>query len=336
MSKQTGESPPPSSPGSTKKSVPLKVVHPLVPTPASGDDTPPPSHSSIKRSDSGRSGDKVHSLARSLEDQLAAHAMAEGKDTRLPPWRSRTGGSPVRTPSTGSSSSEGKAGARGDSYASQSPRYNSPSRIPVFPNSNGSSNGSSPKSQRSSTGRGSPRVNRDESPMERVGRHVYTTDRAFVEANRDVDSLLTVIDRTMGKVADHETTPNPSMMKNTKETLTIEARQFVTDSKLLVSSATHSRDKLVQNVNNSMHTLAKIISYCHITMEVMTSTQQAVTLGMKVKGVANAYKETVNAASAAAGKPLSDPNMKHLMKQATTLASILSVLMKTLKTLDNS
>jgi len=139
----------------------------------------------------------------------------------------------------------------------------------------------------------------------------------------------------MGKVADHESTPNINVLKNSKETLTAEARQFVTDSKLLVSSATHSREKLVQNVNNSMHTLAKIITYCQITMEVMSSPQQAVTLGMKIKDVCNAYTETVNAAGAAAGKPLSDPNMKHLMKQATTLASILSVLMKTLKALES-
>jgi len=120
-----------------------------------------------------------------------------------------------------------------------------------------------------------------------------------------------------------------------KDELVAHSRQFVTDSKLLVSSATHSKEKLIQNVNSSMHTLVNIVRCCQVTMATMNSEVQARALGLKVKDVANAYKTTVDAAHNAAGMPLSDPNMKMLMRQATSLAAILSIYMKSLKAMDN-
>ena len=102
---------------------------------------------------------------------------------------------------------------------------------------------------------------------------------------------------------------------------------------MLVSSATQNEDSVVQNVNSSIKTLARIVYHCSNTMNSLASMELAGDLGRKVKDVAISYKTTVTAARVAAGKPLSDPQMKSLMRQATGLAAILSTLMKALKNL---
>ena len=163
----------------------------------------------------------------------------------------------------------------------------------------------------------------------------YSEQTAFTELNLDVDRLI----QHMQQQIDSCRTPTSSShldIRKAKDGLVGESRQFVTDSKLLVSSATQSVDKLVLNMNQSMHTLVKIAHKCGDTMQCIAAVPQAVTLGSRVKDVAIAYKNTVNAAQQAAGKPLSDPSMKLLMRQATSLAAILSALMKTLKMLEAS
>ncbi|ELU07590.1 hypothetical protein CAPTEDRAFT_175436 [Capitella teleta] len=164
----------------------------------------------------------------------------------------------------------------------------------------------------------------------------YQGESAISDANADVIELIKMLSKTLDSFSSPAklTNTDSGIFQKNKDALVAESRQFVTDSKMLVSSATHSKEKLVQNVNNSIHTLATLTHLCQITMATMTSLPLAIALGSKVKDVANAYKTTVNAAHNAAGMPLSDPNMKMLMRQATALAAVLSTFMKTLKTLD--
>ena len=159
--------------------------------------------------------------------------------------------------------------------------------------------------------------------------HSYEGRKAFQEVNRDAELLISEVN--MSQLSQM---PAEDMFRNYRESLIAEARQFVTDSKLLVSSATQSKDKLTINVNNSIHTLARIVDKYQGVLSTMVSSQQANNLGAKVKDVISAYAITVNAAEVAAGMPLSDPNMKMLMRQATTLAAILSSFMRTLKLLE--
>ena len=165
---------------------------------------------------------------------------------------------------------------------------------------------------------------------------MYRGADAFNTANQDVDALVLIINKTMQDLNMPSCRRPTEEFQTYKESLVNESRQFVTDSKLLVSSATQSTERLVENVNQSIHTLAKIVKHSQLTMLTMIRVPQAHNLGSKVKEVAEAYKMTVTAAYVAAGRPLSDPYMKTLMRQATTLASILSSLMKTLKILENS
>ena len=184
--------------------------------------------------------------------------------------------------------------------------------------------------------KGSPKVvSRCKTPSD-VVKKTYTGEHIFRDTNVDVEMLIKAIETTLSDVnrRDFKVTSDLDL-KISKDQLVAESRQFVTDSKLLVSSATQNLEMLIENVNSSIHTLAKIVLNCQGTMKSMTSLPAAQNLGSKVKDVATAYKTTVNAAHVAAGKPLSDPQMKLLMRQATTLASILSTLMKTLKLLEN-
>ena len=175
----------------------------------------------------------------------------------------------------------------------------------------------------------------DSDPTIAIIQKTYEGEMAISEANADVDKIMKYLQHQIDACRRPGSSTDLDLRKS-KDGLVSESRQFVTDSKLLVSSATQSTDKLVGNVNQSLHTLAKITQQCTRTMLCIPAPPQAVTLGSRVKDVAMAYKTTVNAAHHAAGKPLSDPNMKLLMRQATSLAAILSALMKTLKMLEAS
>ena len=162
---------------------------------------------------------------------------------------------------------------------------------------------------------------------------VYTSED-FVQATRDVDRLLMELKQTLESLKSSRIDKKPLQFNMCKEELQSQVRQFVTDAKLLVSNATQTKEKLAVNMNTSMHSLGKIFLHGQATMFMMEAVHQAQHLGSEVMRVANAYKSTLNAAHAAVGKPLSDPHMRYLMRQATNLATLLSTLLKSLKTLE--
>lgn len=162
---------------------------------------------------------------------------------------------------------------------------------------------------------------------------VYTSED-FCQATSDIDRLLNELKQTMDSLKSSRIDKQPVQFNMCKDELQTQVRQFVTDAKLLVSNATQTKNKLAVNMDASMHSLAKIFLHGQATMFMMEAVHQAQHLGSEVMRVANAYKSTLNAAHAAVGKPLSDPHMKYLMRQATNLASLLSTLLKSLKTLE--
>lgn len=158
----------------------------------------------------------------------------------------------------------------------------------------------------------------------------------FNSAILDADNLLRELKQTMETLKDTRIERRAKQFGMCKDELMAQVKQFVYDAKLLVSNATGTKEKLAMNLEKSMHTLAKIFLHSQATMIMMKAVHQAQHLGFEVIKVTNSYKSTVNAAHAAVGKPLSDPHMKYLMRQATNLATLLSNLLKTLKTLEQS
>ncbi|KAL3880268.1 hypothetical protein ACJMK2_032517 [Sinanodonta woodiana] len=155
----------------------------------------------------------------------------------------------------------------------------------------------------------------------------------FSKATGDIDTLLLELRHAMESLKSSRIDKNQVQFDMCKEELEMKTRQFVTDAKLLVSNATHTKEKLAVHMDTSMHTLAKIFLHGQATMLMMQGVHQGQHLGSEIIRVANAYKSTLNAAHAAVGKPIQDPHMKYLMRQATNLASLLSNLLKTLKAL---
>ncbi|XP_069130400.1 uncharacterized protein [Argopecten irradians] len=169
--------------------------------------------------------------------------------------------------------------------------------------------------------------------VKHILKRTYSVE-SFTGANEDSDKLLSELKQTMETLKESRIDRQPLQFGMCKDELIGQVKLFVTDAKLLVSNATQTRDKMAKNLNKSMHTLAKIFLHCQATMLMMEAVHQAQHLGFEVIKVTNAYKSTVNAAHAAVGKPLGDPHMRYLMRQATNLATLLSNLLKTLKLLE--
>ncbi|XP_052077142.1 uncharacterized protein LOC127715157 isoform X6 [Mytilus californianus] len=158
----------------------------------------------------------------------------------------------------------------------------------------------------------------------------------FEEATRDAERLLSELKQTLETLKDSRIDRRPKQFGMCKEELNNRVKQFVYDAKFLVSNATQTKEKLAENLNTCMHTLAKVFLHAQATMIMMVAVHQAQQLGFEVIKVTNSFKSTVNAAQAACGKPLSDPHMRYLMRQATSLATLLSSLLKHLKTLEQN
>ena len=120
-----------------------------------------------------------------------------------------------------------------------------------------------------------------------------------------------------------------------RESLLALTRQFVDDSQRLVSGATRSVDALVAGVEPSLTTLARLTDECRSTAAILASPSQGVMLVGRVRDLAQAYRSTVSAARSAVGRPFNSVEMKSLMRQATSLAAILSSLIKMLNRTDN-
>ncbi len=126
---------------------------------------------------------------------------------------------------------------------------------------------------------------------------------------------------------------SPEAYSSAKERLTNESRHFVTASKLFVKSATESEGKLLECLSHCVQRIDRIGQVTrevaeHAPPENAPATEELVG---KVRDVAETYLLTVRAAGDAVGKRMNDPSMNVLMKRATSLASVLTTLMRSLR-----
>ncbi|GAB6029665.1 hypothetical protein CHUAL_005397 [Chamberlinius hualienensis] len=124
------------------------------------------------------------------------------------------------------------------------------------------------------------------------------------------------------------------------------SKQFVTASKMFVKGATESEDRLVECLINCLQLLDEMFvnteKLAVITSSSCTSSNNTSLniemhdLVLKIKDVAITFLHTLQAASeAVGGKNINSPNVNVLMQQATTLASVLTALMRTLRLFKN-
>ncbi|GFR00384.1 FERM and PDZ domain-containing protein 4 [Trichonephila clavata] len=126
--------------------------------------------------------------------------------------------------------------------------------------------------------------------------------------------------------------PGHSKLAKVRDTLIYESRQFVTASKLFVKSITESSDKMEEHLTTCIALLDRIFAVSELVVMEMTLPSQINSLVEKLKEMAVAYSRTVQAAHSAASGEIPNSNMAGLMHQATSLATSLTVLMRTLRT----
>ena len=162
----------------------------------------------------------------------------------------------------------------------------------------------------------------------------------FKKAEEVVAKVVKIIEESQelcGKNKGNKSLDDPSSKANreryqrAKEHLTNESRQFVTASKLFVKSATESEGQLMECLNHCVQMVDRIGNITRDVAVLTPTPLQTQTLLAKVRDVADTYLQTVQAAGYAIGKDMNDPAMGVLMKRATSLASVLTTLMRSLR-----
>lgn len=153
-----------------------------------------------------------------------------------------------------------------------------------------------------------------------LGRGV-ATESPYVRAQQEVYAMVVRLD-------DVSRTPPLPGASPSKEALLVESRQFVTASKLFVKSATEGSDKVLDHLVTCVALLDRMFAAGEVS--VAGGTRPA--LSQQLKAVALAYARTVGTAARTAGD---EAAMASLMEQATELASTLTVLMRTLRSVDS-
>lgn len=169
------------------------------------------------------------------------------------------------------------------------------------------------------------------------GHCVMDSIGSFQEAQQEIDDMIFHLDATcQTRFRDCEGGLNQdrdlSKLTNDWETLMLESRQFVTASKLFVKSITESSDKMEGNLSTCVTLLDRIFTVSEFVILQMSTPCQITTLATKLKETATAYSRTVQAAHSASSGGIMNPNMASLMHEATSLATSLTMLMRTLRT----
>lgn len=141
---------------------------------------------------------------------------------------------------------------------------------------------------------------------------VTCEDGPYARAQQEVYAMVMRLDQIA------KTAPVVVAGPACKEALLAESRQFVTASKLFVKSATESSEDVLDHLVTCMALLDRMFA----AGEVLVVTRP--TLCEQLKAVALAYARTVGTAGSGDG-------MSNLMCQATDLASALTTLMRTLR-----
>lgn len=131
--------------------------------------------------------------------------------------------------------------------------------------------------------------------------------------------------------------PDSHVFTRVKETLISDGRQFVANSKQLVAGVAQADGPydplLISKMAASVRTLAKIIQEGVKALKVTNNEDSMNALRESIVTVCEAYLDVLVTSQKAAGKSMQDENMMTIMQKAAQLASLLSLFLKTLRSL---
>ncbi|CAG5867082.1 unnamed protein product [Menidia menidia] len=166
--------------------------------------------------------------------------------------------------------------------------------------------------------------------------------------NRGTQACITAASAVSGIIADLDTTimfatagtlnrENAETFADHRECILKTAKALVEDTKLLVSGAGASQEKLAQAAQSSVSTITRLADVVKQGAASLGSEdpETQVVLINAVKDVAKALGNLISATKAAAGKPHDDPSMLQLKNSAKVMVTNVTSLLKTVKAVED-
>uniref|UniRef100_A0A3P8WQW6 Talin 1 n=1 Tax=Cynoglossus semilaevis TaxID=244447 RepID=A0A3P8WQW6_CYNSE len=166
--------------------------------------------------------------------------------------------------------------------------------------------------------------------------------------NRGTQACITASSAVAGIIADLDTTimfatagtlnrENEETFADHREYILKTAKALVEDTKLLVSGAGSSQEKLAQAAQSSVTTITKLADVVKLGAASLGNEdpETQVVLINAVKDVAKALGNLISSTKAAAGKPHDDPSMLQLKNSAKVMVTNVTSLLKTVKAVED-
>ncbi|XP_062334693.1 talin-1 isoform X2 [Osmerus eperlanus] len=171
---------------------------------------------------------------------------------------------------------------------------------------------------------------------------------ALQAGNRGTQACITAASAVSGIIADLDTTimfatagtlnrENSETFADHREHILKTAKALVEDTKLLVSGAGASQERLAQAAQSSVTTITKLADVVKLGAASLGAEdpETQVVLINAVKDVAKALGDLISATKAASGKPHDDPAMLQLKNSAKVMVTNVTSLLKTVKAVED-
>eukprot|EP00063_Salmo_salar_P007922 XP_013982757.1 PREDICTED: talin-2-like [Salmo salar] len=171
---------------------------------------------------------------------------------------------------------------------------------------------------------------------------------ALQAGNKGTQACITAASAVSGIIADLDTTimfasagtlnaENDESFADHRENILKTAKALVEDTKMLVSGAASSQDRLAQAAQSSAKTITQLTDVVKLGAASIGSDdpETQVVLINAVKDVAKALAELIGATKCAAGKAADDPSMYQLKSAAKVMVTNVTSLLKTVKAVED-
>lgn len=176
------------------------------------------------------------------------------------------------------------------------------------------------------------------------------TDKFYDEVHSDLDIVLYELHSTIehvrlssmldkfDEIEDlRETELNQPKFEEKIADVAVICRQFVNNSKNMISSALVNEDEVRPHVRGAMNSLCSLVVECLETnykyLYLNKKLDETRQLLIQILNLLNTFRTTLNITYLASSKQLNESNINLLMKQATNLANEISMLIKHFKQL---
>ncbi|XP_061451985.1 talin-2 isoform X2 [Rhineura floridana] len=171
---------------------------------------------------------------------------------------------------------------------------------------------------------------------------------ALQAGNKGTQACITAASAVSGIIADLDTTimfatagtlnaENNESFADHRENILKTAKALVEDTKLLVSGAASSQEKLAQAAQSSANTITQLAEVVKLGAASLGSDdpETQVVLINAIKDVAKALSDLIGATKGAASKPADDPSMYQLKGAAKVMVTNVTSLLKTVKAVED-